>query len=70
MTFVNRRPPAVEDAILLVGDYRWRKGPRLAATLAWLFGSREVFRTHLGDVAVISWWRGHPYLIDLEGGDV
>lgn len=63
---MNRRPPVVEDAILLVGDWRWRKGPRWKAALAWLLGRREVLRTHLGDVACIAWWRGEPYLIDLE----
>lgn len=62
----NRRTPAAEDAILLVGDYRWRKGSRIAAALAWAFGQREVFRTHLGDVAEVSWWRGEPYLIALD----
>mgnify|MGYP003722444637 CR=1 FL=1 len=46
---MNRRPGVVEDAILLVGDWRWRKGPRWKAALAWLFGRREVLVTHLGD---------------------
>ena len=64
---LNRRPAVVEDAILLVGDWRWRKGPRWKAALAWLFGRREVLVTHLGDVAHLSWWRGEPYLIDLLG---
>jgi hypothetical protein len=63
---VNRRPPVVEDAILLVGDYRWREGPRWKAALAWAFGIREVLRTHKGDIAEIAWWRGEPYLIALE----
>ncbi len=65
---INRRPPVVEDAVLLVGDYRLRKGPRVKALLAWMFGRREVFRTHLGDVAEIAWWRGEPYLVALEVG--
>ena len=63
---VNRRPPVVENAVLLVGDWRWRKGPRWKAFLAWLLGTREVFVTHKGHIAELSWWRGHPYLIELE----
>ncbi len=63
---ISRRTSSVENAVLLVGDYRWRKGPRLNALCAWLFGRREVFRTHLGDVAEIAWWRGEPYLVALE----
>lgn len=62
----NRQPTARENAILLVGDWRWRKGPRIPAFLAWAFGQREVFRTHLGDVAEVAWWRGEPYLISLD----
>ena len=69
MTFaVNRRTEAMEDALLLVGDHNWRRGPRWRAVAAWAFGSREVFRTHLGDVAELAWWRGNPYLIELETG--
>ncbi|WP_299370450.1 hypothetical protein [uncultured Tateyamaria sp.] len=62
-----QRPKVVEDAILLAGDYRWRRGPRWKAALAWLFGTREVFRTHLGHVAELAWFRGEPYLIALDG---
>lgn len=65
---INRRPPVLEDAILLAGDWRWRKGPRWRAAFAWAFGRREVFRTHLGDVAEISWWRGEAYLIEIWDG--
>jgi hypothetical protein len=64
----NRRPPVVEDAILLVGDWRWRQGPRWKAALAWALGQREVLLTHKGDVAHLSWWRGHPYLISIKEG--
>lgn len=60
------RPKVVEDALLLVADWRWRKGPRWKAVLAWLFGEREVFVTHLGHVACLAWWRGEPYLLVLE----
>ncbi|MEQ5870233.1 hypothetical protein J4E08_10015 [Sagittula sp. NFXS13] len=60
------KDPSVQDAILLVGDWHWRKGPRLSAWLAWAFGRREVFVTHLDDVACVAWWRGNPYLIDLS----
>ncbi|ALF02116.1 hypothetical protein vBPeaSP1_025 [Pelagibaca phage vB_PeaS-P1] len=59
----------MEDALLIVADWHWRRGPRWKAILAWAFGRREVFRTHLGDVAEISWWRGDPFLIDLEGDE-
>ncbi|WP_425099151.1 hypothetical protein [Tropicibacter sp. S64] len=62
----NRRPPDLENAVLLVGDHNWRKGPKWKAALAWLFGERELFRTHKGDVAELSWWRGEPFLITLE----
>lgn len=51
------------DAILLVGDWRWRKGPRLPALAAFLLGKRQTVRTHLGDVVRLAWWRGEPYLI-------
>lgn len=66
MMIANRRPKVTEDAVLLVGDWRWRKGPRWKAAMAWAFGKREVFVTHLGDVACLAWWRGDPYLIDLS----
>jgi hypothetical protein len=62
----SRRPPVVQDAILLAGDWHWRKGPRWKAFCARLLGRREEFVTHLGDVAHIAWWRGQPYLIDLS----
>lgn len=60
------RPKVVEDAVLLAGDWRWRKGPRWPAFCAWAFGRRERLTTHLGDAATLSWWRGHPYLIELK----
>ncbi|MCT4554646.1 MAG: hypothetical protein N4A53_08165 [Pelagimonas sp.] len=60
------RSEAVQDALMLVADWNWRKGPRRKAALAWLLGRRERFRTHLGDDAKIAWWRGSPYLIRLK----
>ncbi len=63
---ISRRPPVVENAVLLVADWRWRKGPRWKALCAWVLGRREVFVTHLGDVAQVSWWRGEPYLLSLS----
>lgn len=48
----------------LVGDHNWRKGPRLPALLAFLFGRRERF-VHLGVRCTIAWWRGAPYLITI-----
>jgi len=63
----GQRPAVVEDAILLAGDWRWRKGPRLPRWLAWAFGRRERFTTHLGHRAVLAWWRGHAFLVELDG---
>lgn len=54
------------NAILLVGDHHWRKGPKWKAAFAWAFGKRERFGTHLGGQATVSWWRGEPYLITLK----
>lgn len=56
------------NAILLVGDHNWRKGPFWPAAFAWLFGRRETIRTHLGDTARVSWWREKPYLVRLRRG--
>lgn len=49
-------------AIIFVGDWRWRKGPRLNAILAFLFGPRQVF-VHLGMRATVAWYREQPYLV-------
>ncbi|MCR9273229.1 MULTISPECIES: hypothetical protein [Mameliella] len=60
------RSRAQVNAILLVGDHHWRKGPKWRAALAWCLGRREVFVTHLGDAAKVRWWRGEPYLVSLR----
>lgn len=52
-------------AIVLVGDYNWRDGPWLPATMAFLFGQRQRFE-HLGMRCTVAWWRGDPYLIWLR----
>jgi len=52
---------------MLVSDWNWRRGPRGKALMAWLFGRRECFRTHLGDAAVIAWFKDEPYLLSLNG---
>lgn len=53
------------DMIALVGDHNWRRGSKWRAVLAWVLGGRERISTHLGDVLVVSWWRGEPFLIDI-----
>lgn len=65
MTRTNRTAEA-QDAILLVGDWNWRKGPLWRALCAALLGRRETFVTHLGDVACVMWWRDAPYLVALD----
>lgn len=56
-----------ENTLLLVGDHNWRKGPKWKAALAWAFGKRDRFVTHLGDEAVVAWMWGKPYLVSLDG---
>lgn len=51
--------------LVLVGDHNWRKGPRLAAMCAFLFGSRQRFE-HLDMVCTVAWYRGKPYLIRMR----
>ncbi|MCZ4259029.1 hypothetical protein O4H53_26105 [Sulfitobacter sp. G21635-S1] len=48
--------------VVFVGDWHWRKGPRLMAILAFVFGRRRRF-VHLGMAATVAWYRGQPYLI-------
>jgi len=52
--------------IILVGDYRWRKGPRLMAALAFVLGRRQRIE-HLGMHCTLAWFCGHPYLIRMRG---
>lgn len=59
-------PPAVEAELILRADWNWRRGPKWKAVLAWVFGSRQFVRTRRGHLAYLSWWRGEPYLIELE----
>lgn len=53
-------------AIVLVGDHLWRKGPRLKAALAFVFGRRQRFE-HLGKHCTVAWFCGNPYLIHIRG---
>lgn len=51
--------------VVLVGDYNWRKGPRLTAMCAFLLGSRQRFE-HLDMVCTVAWYREKPYLIRMR----
>ena len=52
-------------AVVLVGDHNWRRGPRLPAALAFLFGKRQRFE-HLGMRCLVAWRGGKPYLISIR----
>jgi len=54
-------------AVVLVGDHNWRRGPKLAAALAFLFGQRQRFE-HLGMRCLVAWRKGEPYLISIRDG--
>lgn len=53
-------------AVVLVGDHNWRKGPRLKAALAFVFGHRQRFE-HLDKHCTVAWFCGTPYLIHMRG---
>jgi len=53
---------AAIGAVVLVGDYNWRKVPLGASLMALLFGKRQRFE-HLGKRCTVAWWRSQPYLI-------
>ncbi len=59
-------PRRIESAMIVRADWNWRRGPKWKAALAWVFGSREFVRTGKGDLAYLTWFRGEPYLIDIE----
>lgn len=59
-------PRRLDSAMILRADWNWRRGPKWKAALAWVFGQREFVRTGLGDLAYLTWFRGEPYLIDIE----
>lgn len=60
------RSEATIDALILVGDYHWRKGPFWPKVWAVLFGRREVFTTQFGDTVKVAWWRGQPFLTSIS----
>lgn len=52
-------------AVVLVGDHNWRRGPKLAAALAFLLGRRQRFE-HLGMRCLVAWRKDKPYLISIR----
>jgi hypothetical protein len=48
--------------VIFAGDYNWRKGPKIMALRALLFGRTERFES-LGMRATVKWFKGQPYLI-------
>ena len=52
-------------AVVLVGDFNWRKRSMRKSVAAWLFGRRDRF-THLGKACTVAWWRDEPYLIGFK----
>lgn len=53
---------ASTGAVVLVGDYNWRKGPLWPSLCALVMGRRQRF-THLGKRCTVAWWREQPYLV-------
>jgi len=54
-------------AIVLAGDHNWKQAGRLNRLWVWLVGHHVVI-DHLGMRSHIAWFRGHPFLIDVEEG--
>lgn len=59
-------PSHVESVLIDQADWNWRYGPKWRALVARVFGRREIVRTGRGGLAHLAWWRGEPYLIDIE----